>query len=523
LLLGLPCSHSFQPDYWALTAIAHGARYNLSLYIDTHLFILPSIVTTSDTTYSRSNNTKRATLLSQGAFSSLKLKPELLENLTSLGYTAMTAIQAQSLPPILNNQDVIAQGKTGSGKTAAFSLGLLERLNVKRFRVQALVLCPTRELADQVANEIRKLARTIHNIKVLTLCGGMPIGPQIGSLEHGAHIVVGTPGRIEEHLRKATLNLEDVNTFVLDEADRMLDMGFQPAVDAIVDYMEGERQTLLFSATFPKQIESMAKRILVNPVRIKVESTHDDASIRQIFYRLESDEQRMTALRLILQQHEPESAVVFCNTKADTQSVADELNAYGYSVAALHGDLEQKHRDQTLVRFANKSAVVLVATDVAARGLDIDDVSMVLNYDIARETEVHVHRIGRTGRAGSTGLACTLFSEKEAHRVERLAHFLDQELIIKALPSLSLLDQPIKTSVMATLQIDGGKKQKIRPGDILGALTGEQGIDGKQVGKIQIFDQRAYVAVHRSVVKAALKKISEGKLKGRSFKVRQLR
>lgn len=461
--------------------------------------------------------------MSQSSFSSLKLKPELLNNLGELGYTEMTAIQAQSLPAILNNQDVIAQGKTGSGKTAAFSLGLLQRLEVKRFRVQALVLCPTRELADQVAKEIRKLARTIHNIKVLTLCGGMPIGPQIGSLEHGAHIIVGTPGRVEEHLRKTTLKLDDVNTFVLDEADRMLDMGFQPAVDAILENMQGEWQTLLFSATFPKQIETMAKRILKNPLRIEVESTHDDSSIKQSFYKLESEDQRMTALRLVLQHHEPESAVVFCNTKAETQDVADQLKAYGFSAVALHGDLEQKHRDQTLVRFANKSAAILVATDVAARGLDIEEVSMVINYHMARETEVYVHRIGRTGRAGSTGIACTLFSDKDAHRVERLGHFLNQQPIIKTLPSLALLDQPVKGAVMTTLQIDGGKKQKLRPGDILGALTGDNGIEGKDVGKIQIFDLHAYVAVKRKVVKQALKKISEGKLKGRSFKVRQLR
>lgn len=461
--------------------------------------------------------------MSQSSFSSINLKPELLSNLGDLGYTEMTEIQAQSLPAILNNRDVIAQGKTGSGKTAAFGLGLLQRLDVKRFRVQALVLCPTRELADQVAKEIRSLARAIHNIKVLTLCGGMPIGPQIGSLEHGAHIIVGTPGRVEEHLRKGTLKLDDIDTFVLDEADRMLDMGFQPAVDAIVEYMQGERQTLLFSATFPKQIETMAKRILKNPLRIEVESTHDDTSIQQIFYQLQSEDQRITALRLILQYHEPESVVVFCNTKAETQEVADQLKACGFSAVALHGDLEQKSRDQTLVRFANRSAAVLVATDVAARGLDIEDVSMVINYHMARETEVYVHRIGRTGRAGSSGLACTLVSEKETHKVERLGHFLDLTPAYETLPPLGLLDQPVKNAVMTTLQIDGGKKQKLRPGDILGALTGDQGIEAKDVGKIQIFDLQAYVAVKRNVAKQALKKISEGKLKGRTFKVRQLR
>lgn len=457
------------------------------------------------------------------SFASLSLHPDLLANLSTLGYEEMTAIQAQSLPPILAGKDIIGQGKTGSGKTAAFSLGLLQNLQVKRFRVQSLVLCPTRELADQVAKEIRRLARTIHNIKVLTLCGGMPMGPQIGSLEHGAHIIVGTPGRVEEHLRKGTLILEELNTFVLDEADRMLDMGFQPALDAIVEYIPEQRQTLLFSATFPPQIQYIAKQIMQSPVMVKVESTHDDTSIQQHFFKVGSETQRMTALRLILMQQQPESAVVFCNTKRDTQDVADELSSYGFSALALHGDLEQRDRDQTLVRFANKSACVLVATDVAARGLDIEDLDAVINYNLARETDVHVHRIGRTGRAGSKGLACTLYNDKEQYKVDKLGHVLGIEITPDPLPPEHLLDQPIPTATMATLQIDGGKKQKVRPGDILGALTGDHGIDGRDVGKIQIFDNAAYVAVDRGAAKAALKKLTEGKLKGRSFKVRHLR
>ncbi|MBQ0713534.1 MAG: DEAD/DEAH box helicase, partial [Porticoccus sp.] len=243
----------------------------------------------------------------------------------------MTPIQAQSLPHILSGKDVIAQGKTGSGKTAAFALGLLEKLKVKQFRVQSLVLCPTRELADQVAKEIRRLARTIHNIKVLTLCGGMPFGPQVGSLEHGAHIVVGTPGRIEEHLRKGTLELSNLSTLVLDEADRMLDMGFQPSLDAIVEYIPSKRQTMLFSATFPDQIQSIAKRIMASPVMVQVESTHDKSTIQQHFFKVADDKQRMTALRLLLMKYRPKSSVVFCNTKREAQEVSDELAAYGFS------------------------------------------------------------------------------------------------------------------------------------------------------------------------------------------------
>ncbi|PSU35558.1 ATP-dependent RNA helicase DbpA [Photobacterium lutimaris] len=460
--------------------------------------------------------------MSKNAFSTLNLKPELVSNLETMGYESMTPIQSQSLPHILAGKDVIAQGKTGSGKTAAFGLGLLDHLNVKRFRIQSLVLCPTRELADQVAKEIRKLARSIHNIKVLTLCGGMPFGPQIGSLEHGAHIIVGTPGRVEEHLRKGFLSLDDLNLLVLDEADRMLEMGFQDALDAVVDAAPADRQTLLFSATYPKQIESIAREIMHKPVMVKVESTHDENTIDQHFYHVDSNEDRLTALRLLLSLHKPESSVVFCNTKREAQEVSDELEYYGFSSMALHGDLEQRERDQTLVRFANKSTSVLVATDVAARGLDIEALDCVINYHLARDTEVHVHRIGRTGRAGSKGVACSFISDKEHYKVALLEDYLERDIVGEELPSESLLNQPTFRPVMTTLQILGGKKQKVRPGDILGALTGDNGIRGDQVGKINVFDMVAYVAVKSDVARVALKKLENGKMKGRSFRVRIL-
>ena len=456
-------------------------------------------------------------------FRSLPLRNDLLDNLVTLNYHAMTPIQAESLPVILAKRDVIAQAKTGSGKTAAFGLGLLQNLNVKRFRVQTLVLCPTRELADQVAKEIRKLARGIHNIKVLTLCGGMPFGPQIGSLEHGAHIVVGTPGRVDEHLRKGSLNLDELNTFVLDEADRMLDMGFQPAIDAILEYVPQQRQTLLFSATYPSEIEAVAGRIMNSPERIVVESTHDNSSIEQVFCSVSSSDSRSAAVHLLLMQYRPDSTVVFCNTKRETSEVAAELREQGFDALALNGDLEQKMREQILVRFANKSASVLIATDVAARGLDIEALDLVINYQISRELEVHTHRIGRTGRAGSQGVACTLVSDKETYKLKSLGEFLEQSLTLTPLPDVSLLNQAAFKSPMATLQIDGGKKQKVRAGDIVGALTGKDGVAGKDLGKIHIFDNSAYVAVRRDVASQAFKKLEAGKLKGRSFRVRFIR
>nr|WP_199883048.1 ATP-dependent RNA helicase DbpA [Pseudoalteromonas sp. T1lg75] len=456
------------------------------------------------------------------AFSSTPLSRSLLDNLESLGYYHMTEIQAQTLPLILAGKDVIGQGKTGSGKTAAFSLGLLHNLNVKRFRVQALVVCPTRELADQVAVEIRKLARAIHNIKVLALCGGAPMGPQIGSLEHGAHIIVGTPGRIEEHLRKGRLSLDEVNTFVLDEADRMLEMGFEEPLQYIIDHCPAERQNLLFSATYPPKIEQLAKHVMHNPQKVTVESTHDDSSIEQYFYEVDNNDMRLEAVQKLLLHFQPESAVIFCNTKAECQQVCDQLQNMGFDAAALHGDLEQKDRDRTLVRFANHSLSILVATDVAARGIDVDHVDMVINYHIAHDPEVHVHRIGRTGRAGKKGIACSLMSYKESHKVNALEDYLEQTLEPTDLPNDNVFSNAIKRAPMVTIQIDGGKKSKLRPGDILGALTSNQAITGDQIGKIKVTAISSYVAVQRKIANAALKTISEGKMKGRNFRARKL-
>lgn len=461
--------------------------------------------------------------MSEYDFARLALNPALVENLASLGYQEMTPIQAQALPHVLENKDIIARAKTGSGKTATFALGLLNKLDVKRFRVQTLVLCPTRELADQVAAEIRKLARGIHNIKVLTLCGGVAFGPQVGSLEHGAHIIVGTPGRVEEHLRKANLNLDNLTTLVLDEADRMLDMGFQQALDDIVGYMPEQRQTMLFSATYPEKIENIAQRIMRSPVTVEVQETHSNQSIVETLYQVDNDQSRVEAVRLLLQEHQPETTLIFCNTKVETDRVANELRTVGYEASALHGDLEQKDRDQTLACFANRSISVLVATDVAARGLDIESLDMVINYQVAQELEVHTHRVGRTGRAGAQGMACSLYTQRDKHRISQLEDYLKQKFVRAELPHIRLLREPVFAPPMVTIHIGGGKKQKLRAGDIVGALTGADGIPGSEIGKIQVGDHWAYVAVACEYGKLAFNKLSQGKLKGRSFRVRRLR
>lgn len=461
-------------------------------------------------------------IVTSTAFSSLALPAGLVDNLSTLGYSQMTPVQAQSLPPVLEGKDIIAQAKTGSGKTAAFSLGVLAKLNVKRFRIQSLVLCPTRELAEQVAVEMRKLARGIHNIKILTLCGGVSIGPQIGSLEHGAHIIVGTPGRVDDHIRKGTLRLDDVETLVLDEADQMLDMGFQDTLDAIIERIPQNRQTLLFSATFPRAIEAIAKRVLKNPEMIKVEEEQEKSTIKQYFYKMDNNKQRYSTLKLLLLKFTPQSCVVFCNTKVETQQVCDDLASEGFSAVALHGDLEQRDRERTLIHFANKSASILVATDVAARGLDIDDMDIVINYHLAHDPQTHVHRVGRTGRAGKKGIACSIYGEAEQFKVAQIGDHYERDFLPEPMPAFSLLEKPPYKPEMVTLMIDSGKKQKVRAGDILGALTGKDGVAGRQVGKINVLDNVAFVAVERNASKPALRKLTEGNIKGRKIRARRL-
>ncbi len=454
------------------------------------------------------------------AFATLPLKPSLLQNLNSLGYDKMTPIQAHSLPLILAGTDVIAQAKTGSGKTAAFGIGLLSRLVVPNFGVQGMVLCPTRELADQVSKELRRLARFIDNIKILTLCGGVPFGPQLGSLEHGAHIVVGTPGRMLDHLRRGTLELKSLRMLVLDEADRMLDMGFQDDLKAIIAAAPRNRQTLLFSATYPESIAAMSATVQSQPVTVKVEAVHDSQQIKQLFYLVER-EKRTAALAQILGHYRAESTLVFCNTKKECQEVADTLKQRGFSALAIHGDLEQRERDQVLARFANKSVSILVATDVAARGIDIKELSAVINYELTRDPEVHIHRIGRTGRAGEQGLALSLVTIADRRRATAIEDALGETIVRVEVETLTMPSTATHEAPMVTLCIEGGRKNKMRPGDILGALTGEAGISGSEVGKINIFDFHTFVAIRRPSAKHALERLSANKIKGRFFKVRK--
>ena len=456
------------------------------------------------------------------AFDRLPLPPAMLANLRQLGYLSMTPIQAESLPLTLGGHDLIAQAKTGSGKTAAFSLPLLANLNPRRFAVQALVLCPTRELADQVTQEIRRLARAEDNIKTLTLCGGVPIRTQLASLAHGAHIVVGTPGRILDHLQRETLSLEALNTLVLDEADRMLDMGFAEDIAQVVAHCPKQRQTLLFSATYPDDVAALAGRFMRDPKTVTLTERHAANKIRQRFYEV-TEAERLHAVGLLLNHFRPASTLAFCNTKQQCRDLVAVLQAQGIVALELHGDLEQRERDQVLVRFANRSCSVLVATDVAARGLDIAQLEAVINVDITPDPEVHVHRIGRTGRADEAGWAFSLASLDEMGRVGRIDQMQGSVSPWYPLSELTATaGGPPLRPPMVTLQILGGRKEKIRPGDVLGALTKDLGLDGASIGKINVNEFSTYVAVAPELADQALRGLNAGKVKGKSVKVRRL-
>jgi ATP-independent RNA helicase DbpA len=454
-------------------------------------------------------------------FTDLPLDPALFQGLDALGHVRMTPIQAMSLPALIEGRDVIAQAPTGSGKTAAFGLGLLHRLDPAQVRLQALVLCPTRELADQVSKHLRKLATGIANLKLLTLTGGMPLGPQLASLAHEPHVVVGTPGRVQELIEKQALDLRGLRTIVLDEADRMLDMGFGEAIRLIIARAPKVRQTLLFSATWPEAIREIARKYQRDPLEVSVENAAGQIPVEQRFYEVDT-EQKPAALAGLLLEHNPESAVVFCNMRRDADEVAGSLAHVGFSAAALHGDMEQRDRDEVLVRFGNRSCNVLVASDVAARGLDIEDLAAVVNYELPTDADVYLHRIGRTGRAGKGGLALSLVAPREMPRALQLEAQQGAPLRWSRPTLANLRNCQAPPAAMATLRIDAGRTDKLRPGDIVGALTGDAGLKADAIGKIDVFATRSYVAIARSQVDKALARLQAGRIKNRNFRVRRI-
>ncbi len=455
-------------------------------------------------------------------FQSFALREELSSVLKELGFESPTEIQAKSIPVLLQGRDLIGQSKTGSGKTLAFSLPILEKIQLSQRRPQALVLCPTRELAVQVAREIRRLGRKLPGLGVSVLTGGQPMGSQIPALRMGSHIAVGTPGRVLDHIQRGTLDLSRSATLVLDEADRMLDMGFEEQMQEIIAQLPERRQTLLFSATFPPEIEEVSSHAQVNPVRITVAHEAENAKILEEAIEV-PEEDKLSALLWVLGGKKPEQAIIFCNLKATVRELAGCLRESGISASALEGDMEQSERDREMAKFRNKSTRILVATDVAARGIHVDALDLVVNFDMPKP-DVYRHRIGRTGRAGKDGQAVSFFLPRESYKIKELGSSPVRLSLPADLVLAESAEENAQEAEMATLFISGGRKDKLRPGDILGALTGEAGgFRGEDVGKIEIHDRFAYVAVSRRVAEPAMHRLREGKIKGRKFRIELVR
>jgi len=461
----------------------------------------------------------------QSDFESLSLSPALLAVVAELGYERPTPIQRESIPALLAGKDLIGQSKTGSGKTAAFALPILQRVDLAVRAIQALVVCPTRELSAQVAREFRGLGRRHAGLAVLELTGGQPARPQRDALLRGAHIAVGTPGRLLDHVQSGALSTHALTTFVLDEADRMLDMGFADEVDGIVRALPTSRQTALFSATFPDSIAAMSASCQRDAVRVTIDEPEGgDVEIRQLQLEVEPQD-RFHALCWLLNEYAHESALIFCNFKATVADLAHTLANADISADRLDGDLDQFHRDQVLARFRNQSVRLLIATDVAGRGIDIEGLDLVINFELPQQSEIYVHRIGRTGRAGKKGVAISLTTAKQGSRLRAIEDLTGTviETITRSAgddPGLGpLLRSLAQRAKMETILISGGRKDKVRPGDILGALTGDAGgLEGGQVGKIEIQARLSYVAVAKSVSRRAVDRLNRGRIKGKRFR-----
>ncbi|MDQ7085843.1 MAG: ATP-dependent RNA helicase DbpA [Sulfurovum sp.] len=439
-----------------------------------------------------------------------EIPPALLETLDNLGFHTMSEIQAKAIAPILDGADVLAQSKTGSGKTLAFGLPCIMHTNTNQYKPQTIIITPTRELADQIAVQLRKVASYKANLKILTLYGGVPLRGQAESIAKGSHILIGTPGRIQDHLAKETLTLESIETLVLDEADRMLDMGFYDEIVKIGSNMPRGKQTLLFSATFPANIEKLAKALLNHPITIKVDTILEASKINEIYYESSDKFKTLTAL---IQSYKPKSLLIFCNTKAEVISLTQTLSGRGHSVIEIHGDLDQRDRNESLLAFANTSKHIMVATDVASRGLDIKDIELIINYDLPFDPEVYTHRIGRTGRADATGTALSLFAPRDQ---EKCSYVL-KEAQKGDIKTLRVDSQFKMTSDYDTLCLNGGKKTKLRAGDIIGTFCKDIGIEHSLIGKINISDTKTYVALHHSITDKVLNALKRVKIKKKKY------
>lgn len=520
-------------------------------------------------------------------FEEMGLSEEIQKAVRYMGFEEASPIQAKAIPAMISGIDLIGQAQTGTGKTAAFGIPILEKVDPKLKKLQAIVLCPTRELAIQVADEIRNLSRYMHGIKVLPIYGGQDIVKQIRSLKSGTQIVIGTPGRVMDHMRRKTMKLDFVHTVVLDEADEMLNMGFREDIEFVLSGVPEERQTVLFSATMPKPIMEITNKFQNNAKVIKVTKKELTVpNIEQYYYDVKPKKKEEVLSRL-LDIYSPRLSVVFCNTKKQVDLLVNALLGRGYFAAGLHGDMKQEQRDRVMQGFRTGKTEILVATDVAARGIDVDEVEAVFNYDLPQDDEYYVHRIGRTGRAGREGRAFSFVSGKEVYKLKEIQRYCKTKIYAQKVPSLNdvantkmenILDdvervieqedldmminaieervnnseftamdmaaaflkiccgmtEDNKTTEendwefgdtgagedgMVRLFINIGKKQRVRPGDILGAIAGESGMDGKLIGTIDMYDKYTFVEVPREYAREVLNAMKNVKIKGKTVAV----
>jgi ATP-dependent RNA helicase DbpA len=424
----------------------------------------------------------------------------MLDNLVELGYHTMTPIQAKSLPFMLTGQDVMGQASTGTGKTAAFGLAVLARVKPGQRNPQALVLCPTRELAAQVADEIGRLAKPLTKLRITTLCGGSPFGRQRDELQRGIDVVVGTPGRVLDHIRRNSLNLSGVSTLVLDEADRMLDMGFVDDVEAITKETPDTRQTLMFTATLTRAVKVISGRLQSTPETVVVQQ--DNSAKKMITQHVYSTGRldRFSALLRVLGHYQPAQAIIFCSQRATCDTLVEKLGEEGYAACALHGGMDQREREQVLMRFASGSMRWLIATDVAARGIDIPDLPAVINFELPNDRDNYTHRIGRTGRAGKEGLAISIVDPRRERRL--LSLIANQLGGVEAQPAgaLNLSKDAPAPAPRATISLNAGLRDKLRNEDVQTLITEMTDLELTHIGPITMLPKMAFVTVPRELV-----------------------
>ncbi len=450
-------------------------------------------------------------------FRTLVQSKGILRVLDEMGFAEMTPIQAASIPILLAGKDLIGQSKTGSGKTAAFVIPILQKIRLSELQPQALILCPTRELCDQVLRECRKFSKYLSGFQTVALVGGQPHQPQTQALHKGVHLIVGTPGRTLEHLNSGKVDPRKLKILILDEADRLLEEGFADELNAILEKLPKQRQTIFFSATFPESMETLSQQYQRNPERITIKGPAQSSSmIEQYIYESENP-QKMETLIYILQSHPSMCTLVFCRTKALVDQIGKRLSQFNVSSQILHADLPQTERDRATSLFRNGSLRILVATDVAARGLDIESLELVINVDLPSSPEIYIHRIGRTGRAGRKGTAVSISTAFEIEKVLEIEMVTGIKMIrpTREPKKSPHLGNDFQNTLMKTIQISGGHNQKLRSDEILTVLTtGLQPLSTSDIGKIEIQDRFTYVAIISPMADKALKKLRTTKIQG---------